>query len=60
MEDLRVKYKYNIKMPTQTATLEALKAKIYNKHVDTILEGKEALLISPVFLQVFHAICFII
>ena len=51
MEDLRVKYKYNIKMPTQTATLEALKAKIYNKHVDTILEGKEALLISPVFYQ---------
>ena len=49
LSSLKVKYRYTIEMPDQEATYNEILSKVTVKHLNTILSGKQAILISPIF-----------
>lgn len=49
MDDLLVSYRYALRMPNAQESLSVFKEKLFTHHAFKILEGKEQLLISPIF-----------
>lgn len=49
VDNLFVKYRYTVPMPDVIKKVNDFKASIYNKHIQQILEGKSAVLLSPVY-----------
>lgn len=50
-DNLYVKYRYTVEMPDAIKKVSEVKNSLYLKHIHEILEGKRAVLISPVYVD---------